>query len=125
MRLLLDSHAVLWAASFPDELNPRCRELLVDGANTVYVSSVSIWELRLKESIGKLRLTADFESVLASLRFLELPVNWAHALRSARLPPLHQDPFDRMLVAQSLVEDLVLVTRDRKIQRYDCALLRA
>jgi PIN domain nuclease of toxin-antitoxin system len=125
MRLLLDSHVVLWAVSDPGQLNARCRELLVEGTNTLYVSSVSIWELRLKESIGKLRLTADFESVLASLGFLELPVTWAHALQSSRLPPLHQDPFDRMLVAQSLVEDLVLVTRDRNILRYECALLRA
>lgn len=125
MRLLLDSHVALWAVSAPERLPARCRELLTEGANAVYVSSVSIWELRLKESLGKLRLTPDFEAVLTALRFLELPVTWAHSLRASRLPPLHQDPFDRMLVAQSLVEDLVLVTHDRCVLRYDCALLRA
>ena len=124
MKLLLDSHIALWALGDPARLLESCRSAIEDGNNDVFVSAASIWELRLKWGRGKLGLPAEFEAALKDTGFTELPVRWAHAVRAAQLPPFHQDPFDRMLVAQSLLEDLVLVTRDPVVLEYDTALMR-
>ena len=80
--------------------------------------------MRLKWARGKLELPSEFEAALIETGFTELPILWAHTVRASQLPDIHQDPFDRLLVAQSLVEDLVLVTRDRYVLRYDTPLLR-
>jgi PIN domain nuclease of toxin-antitoxin system len=124
VRLLLDSHIALWAVGDPTRLTRAAVEILEDGANEVFVSSASIWELRLKSSRGKLTLPPEFEKYLLETGFSELPVRWPHAVRAAELPPIHSDPFDRLLVAQSIIEGLVLVTRDDSILKYDAALLR-
>lgn len=108
----------------PERLKPACREALEDGANDVFVSAASIWELRLKASRGKLTLPDEFEESLRETGFNELPVGWDHAKEASALPFIHHDPFDRLLVAQSLVENLVLVTRDTIVLRYETALMR-
>lgn len=119
MRLLLDTHAVLWAVGAPAELPPRVRALLEDGGTEVCVSAASTWEISIKAALGKLEL--DLEAVLAALRtleFAELRIGSQHTLRAGALPPFHRDPFDRMLVAQALEEGFTIVTRDPAIGRY-------
>jgi PIN domain nuclease of toxin-antitoxin system len=121
MRLLLDSHIAFWALGNPNQLNQACQELLQDGRNDVFVSSASIWELRLKSEKGKLKIPNHFEQALRETGFSELTVKWSHAVKASQLPKIHQDPFDRVLIAQSILEDLVLVTRDANIQNYGTA----
>lgn len=117
MRLLLDTHLFLWALSEPDRLPSGFREEL-DSAR-VFVSAASIWEVAIKASLGK--LDADPQDVLAAVEpsgFELLAVTGAHAARVATLPLVHRDPIDRLLVAQALVEPLVLVTRDEALGGY-------
>jgi PIN domain nuclease of toxin-antitoxin system len=117
VRVLLDTHPLLWALSAPARLPPAARRL-IQGAD-VYVSAASIWEISIKAALGK--LTADPNEVLAALEpagFLSLPVTGDHAARVASLPPLHRDPFDRLLVAQALTEPMRLVTNDPWLGRY-------
>ncbi len=119
MRLLLDTHALLWAVSMPNELPPRVRALLEAGTTQVSVSAASTWEIAIKAGIGK--LVIDFPALLSALgllEFSELPIGFEHTRRAGALPPIHRDPFDRMLVAQAMEDGLTLVTRDPNIGRY-------
>ena len=117
MRLLLDTHLLLWALGAPSKLPTRARSLVAKG--DVYVSAASIWEISIKSALGK--LTADPREVLAALGpagFIELPINGEHAARVLDLPPIHRDPFDRLLVAQALAEPMRLVTNDAVLAGY-------
>lgn len=117
MRLLLDTHVLLWALSTPEKLPARFRREL-DTAQ-VFVSAASIWEVAIKAGLGK--LDADPREVLDAVQpsgFELLDVTGTHAARVATLPSIHRDPFDRMLVAQALVEPLILVTRDEALTAY-------
>ena len=118
MNLLLDTHALLWWLDDDPTLSEAARWLIADGSNLVFVSAVSVWEIRIKQSLGKLTLPDEFRHVLKSQPFEELPLTADHAHRLAELPPLHRDPFDRMLVAQAMTERLTIVTRDPDIARY-------
>lgn len=118
MRLLLDTHVLLWWLADAPELEARARAAIADAANLVYVSAVSVWEIEIKRALGKLRVPADWAKSLNEGAFRRLPVTWEHALRVARLPPIHRDPFDRLLVAQAHVERLTLVTGDATVRRY-------
>ena len=116
-RLLLDTQVVLWALGGHRRLSREARRLIE--AADVLVSAASIWEIAIKASVG--RLDADPAAVSAALApsgFGELPVTAEHAVRVASLPQHHRDPFDRLLVAQSLVEGLVLLTSDSQLTRY-------
>lgn len=124
-RLLLDTHVLLWVLGEPKKLSPELREMISDGASEVYVSAASAWEIEVKQALGKLRAPEDLERQLAEARLEELPVRIKHAAALRRLPPLHRDPFDRLLIAQAQVEQLTLVTRDEKFRSYDVALLEA
>lgn len=125
MRLLLDTHVLLWAFNEPEELSDRAREAIVDPANAVYVSAVTVWEAGIKQALGKLRGADDLVSRVREQGLDELPVELEHAAAAARLPAHHSDPFDRMLVAQAQLEGLTLVTRDLRLQAYGVALLPA
>ncbi len=125
MRLLLDSHVLIWWLEDPRLLSPKLRPLLQDPGNAAYFSPASIWELGLKMAKGKLRLPPHFADLLIADGFEELPVTTAHAQRTLTLPPLHPDPFDRLLIAQALCEGLVLATRDAYIPRYDVPTITA
>jgi PIN domain nuclease of toxin-antitoxin system len=119
VRLLLDTHALLWAVGSPTELPPRVRALLEDGSTQACVSAASMWEISIKTALGKLAL--DLGALLAEMRtleFAELRIGFEHTRRAGTLPPIHRDPFDRMLVAQALEEGLTIVTRDPAIGRY-------
>ena len=123
MRLLLDTHALLWALAEPDRLDARAREALQDGRNEVLVSAASIWEIAIKRAAGKLRAPDDLLDVIAASGFGTLAITAGHATLAGALPPNHRDPFDRMLVAQAQVESLTIVTRDQRLVAYDVDVL--
>ena len=124
MRLLLDTQALLWWLDDDARLEKSAVDAIA-GAELVAVSAASAWEIGLKQAIGKLRGPDDLSAELATNGFTELPVTVAHALAAGALPPHHSDPFDRMLVAQSQLEGLTLVTRDDRLGAYGIAHLRA
>lgn len=118
MRILLDTHLILWWLANSPSLSEQARALISAPENTVFVSAVNLWEIWLKESLGKLRLPPDFEGKLAAESFESLPLTGAQARQVALLPWHHRDPFDRMLVAQARVEDLTLLTADDPVTAY-------
>lgn len=125
MKLLLDTHVLLWALSCPDKLSDKARAVISDPRNAVFVSAASGWEIEIKSALGKLRTPPDLDAPLAERRLLELPIRLRHALALRQLPPLHRDSLDRLLVAQAMVEDLTLVTADEPVSRYSVRTLKA
>jgi PIN domain nuclease of toxin-antitoxin system len=125
MNLLLDTHVVLWWLADAPELGSVAREAIANRANVVHVSAVTAWEITVKRALGKLEMPDDWEQALAAEPFTQLPITWSHALRVGGLPDLHRDPFDRLLVAQALVEGLVLVSHDAAMARYPIQTLKA
>ena len=125
MNLLLDTHALLWWLDDSPELSARARALIGDGRNPVFVSAASVWEIRIKEGLGKLEIPPDFRQTLDRQPFEPLPVTDAHAHGIADLPMHHRDPFDRILVAQAKCEGLTLVSRDGHLRRYGIPLVEA
>ena len=125
MNLLLDTHTVLWWLSDDPALSETARAAIADPENTVFLSAVVVWEIRIKQRIGKLDLPDDFGEVLERQRFAELPVTVDHAHTITELPAVHRDPFDRMLVAQAMVEHMAIVTRDQLIAEYDVGVIVA
>ncbi len=123
MRLLLDSCAVVWWLGNPGHLTTVAREAIADPENDVFFSAASVWELGLKITRGRLEMPTNFVHFLREDAFGELEINVAHAERSFELPPHHADPFDRLLLAQSLVENLTLVTRDSRLNNYEAKIL--
>jgi PIN domain nuclease of toxin-antitoxin system len=118
VKLLLDTHIVLWTVLGKPELTRATRKLMQD-ADSVFVSSISLWEVAIKAAQGK--LPVDMQRLRADLQastFLPLPVTWEHALTLRGLPLLHRDPFDRMLIAQAMSEPMHLVTHDAKLAAY-------
>jgi PIN domain nuclease of toxin-antitoxin system len=122
VKLLLDTCTALWAALGAPELSSRARELFEDPDQDVYLSAVSAWEVSLKYALGKLPLPRPPDLLFPELRerggIQSLPLDEAAALQLFRLPPLHRDPFDRMLVCQAIVEGMVILTPDEDIRRY-------
>lgn len=122
MRLLLDSHAFLWWIADSSRLSEKARDLIGDDAHEVFVSAATAWEIATKYRLGKLplpELTAfDMSGTIASQGFEELPVGVQDAVLAGRLPGPHRDPFDRMLMAQSLVHGLALVSREAVFDQY-------
>jgi PIN domain nuclease of toxin-antitoxin system len=122
VKLLLDTHVVLWVAIAPSRLSPRAKAILDDDENDLVFSVASVWEIMIKRALKR----ADFEVDPHGLRgglldngYQELPVLAAHALATGALPPIHKDPFDRLLIAQAVVEGLTLLTADALLTRYD------
>ncbi|HEX2164600.1 MAG TPA: type II toxin-antitoxin system VapC family toxin [Thermoanaerobaculia bacterium] len=121
MKLLLDTQLLLWAAGQPERLSARARKLLDDPQNELLFSAASLWEIAIKSTLGR----EDFQVEPRLLRrglldngYVELPVTSEHAVGIDTLPPHHRDPFDRLLVAQALVEGVVLLTADAKLALY-------
>lgn len=119
MKLLLDTHALIWAATDPDRLSPKAREAIGDTGNDVWVSAISGWEIVIKRARGRLTFPDPDRTMLRHLGFTELPIELAHAAEVGRLPDVHRDPFDRMLVAQARHERMKLVTADQTLAEYD------
>lgn len=121
MKLLLDTHILLWAAGQPDKLSPSAQEMLLDSRNTLFFSSASIWEVVIKRSIGRNDFKVDpyrLRKMLVMNHYIELAINSEHVLRVDTLPLLHKDPFDRILIAQARIEGMLLVTVDAAIIKY-------
>ena len=119
---LIDAHALLWYRNGDERLPLGVRQFLGEESSQLYISDATLWELTIKHSIGKLTLRGGVESLYQEWIGQELaqslPMEWAHIIQTGQLPLLHGDPFDRMLVAQALLEDLTLVTGDAQIQQY-------
>ena len=117
MRLLLDTHLLLWALSSPEKLSKRARQRI--DSSDVYASAASIWEISIKSALGKLE--ADPNEIIAGVEptgFNHLSIVGAHAAKVAGLPPIHKDPFDRLLVAQARFEPMILLTDDELLSGY-------
>jgi PIN domain nuclease of toxin-antitoxin system len=118
MRLLLDTHIYLWCVKDDKQLSKKARTLIQD-ASEVYVSSASIWEAAIKAKLGKLSVQIDaLARAITESGFLELPITTDHAAYVYQLPDLHRDPFDRMLIAQTISEPLRFLTADSFLQQY-------
>ncbi|MBI4189881.1 MAG: type II toxin-antitoxin system VapC family toxin [Betaproteobacteria bacterium] len=125
MRLLVDTHLLIWWLA-GKSIPARAAELIRDPGNQIYASAVSVWEVAIKVSLGKIRINPD--ELIAALReggFQELAVTGRHAARVAQLPKHHRDPFDRLLVAQSLAEAMLLLTQDQPLAAYGPSVLVA
>jgi len=123
VRLLLDTHTLLWWLADDPSLSPSARKLIAHANNDVLVSAASAWEIATKVRLGKLSgaedLAADFAGCLARERFEQLPISALHGIRAGLLPGPHKDPFDRMLVAQSQAENLPIVSNDAVFDAYN------
>ena len=124
MRYLLDSHTLLWALDQEQELSETARQEIASPHNVVFVSIASLWELSLKETIGKLKLPERFYRRLVEGGYELLPIALSHIETSTRLPLHHRDPFDRMLVAQAQTEQLTLMTRDAALLQYEVSVMK-
>lgn len=118
MKLLLDTHLLLWWLADSPDLPAEAQSLIADPENAIFVSAVSLWEIRLKESLGKLRLPANFDEALEAEEFENLPLAAAHTNEVARLEWLHRDPFDRVLITQARSAGLTLLTADEVVASY-------
>ena len=122
MGLLLDTHVVLWWLADDPALPAGIKDQL-DREPDAFVSAATIWEVAIKQAIGKLRGPAGLPELVRDSGFAQLPISAQHAITAARLPLIHRDPFARMLVAQARDENLTLVTRDARCRRYDVPVL--
>jgi PIN domain nuclease of toxin-antitoxin system len=125
LKLLLDTHALLWALIEPARLSPTAADAIEDGANEIFVSVVSAWEIEIKRAKGKLPVSVPLHDALAEQRFKTLAVTLPCVLAVESLPRRHHDPFDRMLIAQAQLEGMTLVTSDREVRHYPVATLPA
>lgn len=125
MRYLLDTHVFLWSVADASRIALPVRKIIESPDNVIFVSLISLWELRIKESLGKVTLPKNFYRSLESAGFELLALNLEHIQALGDLPPHHRDPFDRMLIVQAQCEQMTLITRDEEIQKYDLSLLKA
>ena len=124
-RLLLDTHAFLWWLGSNPKLTKQAREAIADPTALVHVSAVTIWEIAIKAQLDRLDPGTDrIDQEIPANNFIELPISAHHGLVAGNLPPHHSDPFDRMLIAQAQVENLVVVTHDKIFASYDIVILR-
>ena len=121
MKLLLDTHLLLWAAASPHRLSPTARKLLEDSDNELLFSAASLWEIAIKSGLGRedFRVEARvLRRALLDCGYLELGIASEHAVAVDNLPPIHKDPFDRILIAQAMVEGITLLTSDPWVAKY-------
>lgn len=121
MSLLLDTHVLLWTAGYPDRLPKKARDLIQDKATELFFSAASLWEVAIKSGRGHANFSVDPRLLRRGLLengYSELPVTGAHAVTVDLLPPIHKDPFDRILIAQAQIEGLTLLTADKKLRHY-------
>jgi len=122
MEYLLDTNILLWWFKNPRILSNEVEDIIRSGVS-VFVSSVSTWEIVIKRALGKLKVADTLFSLIEAEGFIELPVMIEHTKSLAQLPPLHNDPFDRLLVAQARVEELIFITGDQAIRQYDLPII--
>ena len=129
MRILLDTQAWLWMTLAPERLSPHARSLVETSNHELFLSAASAWEIAIKHAIGKLRLPETPVKYVPSrterLGVHSLPIDQGHALHVSTLPPHHADPFDRLLIAQAQIEDLLILTADSILGAYDVKIIAA
>lgn len=127
MKLLLDTHLLLWAASWPDRLSASAQAFIESPDNELFFSAASLWEISIKSGLGRVDFQVDARTMRRNLLdngYVELPIASSHAVAVADLPPIHKDPFDRLLVAQATVEGITLLTADTLVAQYPGPLCR-
>ena len=127
MKFLLDTHLLLWTAWEPKKLSNQAVSLLKEDSNEFIFSAASLWELAIKNSLGRSDLNGDprlLRRALIDTGFVELAVTGDHGMATAQLPLLHRDPFDRLLLAQALVEGITLVTVDAQVATYEGSIIK-
>lgn len=117
MKLLLDTHVLLWALVDDPRLTSSQVNAIENG--NIYLSAASIWEIGIKNALGKLDVPGNFTEAIANAGCRQLPISWAHARSAAALPMHHSDPFDRMIIAQAMLEDLTVLSSDTKFRAYE------
>ena len=122
MNLLLDTNVLLWWFADSPRLRDEARELIA-ASPVVYVSAATTWEIEIKRALGKLTAPVDLEEALSASHFVPLAITVAHSIAAAKLPRHHDDPFDRMLIAQAITEGLTIVTPDPAFSRYPVSIL--
>jgi PIN domain nuclease of toxin-antitoxin system len=123
MQYLLDTHAILWWFTTPEKINKKAQKIIRDKSNKIFLSSVSFWEMAIKKSIGRLTLPHNLLEAVAAENFKILPIMPDEALGVADLPMIHADPFDRLLIIQAKLLDLIIITHDEKISEYPVVTL--
>ena len=122
MKYLLDTHAFLWFVTDDNRLSSKAKSTIQDGDNEVYFSAASAWEMSIKSKLGRLKLVRNLETFiieqLTANSFGPLAITISHSLYTEKLPQIHKDPFDRIMISQSKVENMVLITRDKEIREY-------
>ena len=121
MKLLLDTHLLIWAAGFPERMSAEARELIADTGNELFFSAASLWEVAIKSGLGRADFAVDARLLRRGLLdngYSELPVASEHAVAIDGLPSIHKDPFDRLLIAQSMIEGITLLTADDLVSQY-------
>jgi PIN domain nuclease of toxin-antitoxin system len=124
VRYLLDTHALLWWLA-DEGLTDQARDAIADPANLIMVSAASAWEISIKKALGKFTAPDDIERQVGDGGFTGLPISIAHGIAAGRLPRHHDDPFDRMLIAQAFAEGLTIVTHDKRFADYNVPMLAA
>ena len=123
MRYLLDTHAFLWFVLDDQRISTKAKLKIEDSKNKIYFSAASAWEIAIKTEIARLKIKGDFDSFiieqLSTNSFVPLSITISHCLYTKRLPQVHKDPFDRILIAQSKLENLQLISKDKKIREYN------
>ncbi|MBX7246736.1 MAG: type II toxin-antitoxin system VapC family toxin [Candidatus Sumerlaeaceae bacterium] len=125
MRLLLDTHVLLWWFNDSPKLKAEVRQAIAHPESEVLVSAASLWEIAIKRASGKLKIPEDFLDYIRAAGFKELPITTEHGWAAGGLPRFHQDPFDRVLIAQALCEEVLFATCDRQAAQYGVAVLEA
>jgi PIN domain nuclease of toxin-antitoxin system len=127
MRLILDTHTFIWLANEPELLSKEVHDLIAETENTLVLSVVSAWEMQIKVQIGKLDLGKPLADIISEQQeqneIVILPISLAHALKIAELPLHHNDPFDRLLIAQALIEDMTLLSKDAVFEKYEAKVI--
>jgi len=123
MNVLLDTHVLLWWLDDYKALPPTVLASIEEGENTIYVSAASAWEIAIKKALKKLKAPDNLAEALETSRFSPLPITVSHALHAGKLPRHHDDPFDRMLIAQAQSENLTLISQDQRFKQYKVSLL--
>ena len=118
MKYLLDTHILIWWAENNKKLKPKYKEIIADGENMIFVSVVSVWEVIIKTKLKKIRLKTSVDKIIERYGFQVLDIKLDHVLGLNKLKNYHKDPFDRLLITQSKVEDMTLLTDDKLINQY-------
>ena len=125
MSILLDTHVLLWWMDNSNKLSQKEKDVISKSDNLILISSAVIWEIRIKESLGKLKIPSDFFSIVQNCGFEFLSIDIQHANYLEKLPLYHRDPFDRILISQAILENLTIITHDTIFKKYDVRLLKS